>query len=84
MMTHDLVKRHPRKALSASLEKTSCALVCTRSALSQTLDDREKAFSFPLSTRAFFLSGVISSTEVAGEAALVGTVTLAVGTAGSP
>ena len=32
--------------------------------------------------RAFFLSGVISSTEVAKEAALVGIVTVAVGVAG--
>lgn len=49
------------------------------------LDDREEAFSFLLSaTRAFFLSGVISSTEVAGEATLVGPVTVAVGVAGFP
>ena len=52
--------------------KVSCALVSARLALSQTLDDRESAFSFPLSaTRCLFGCGVISSTEVTGEAVLV-------------
>ena len=52
--------------------KASCALVSARLALSQTLDDRESAFSFPLSaTRCLFGCGVISSFEVTGEAVLV-------------
>ena len=40
------------------------------------LDEWEVAFSFPLSTtRCLFGSGVISSTEVAGEAVIIGSVT---------
>ena len=62
----------PKRALKSSVVKASCALVSARLASFQTLDNRESAFPFPLSaTHGFFMCGVISSTEVAGEAVLV-------------
>ena len=63
LATHDLV---------SLAVKASCTLVSTRPVSSQTLDNRESAFFFPLSaTRYFFRRGVISSTKVAGDVALV-------------
>jgi len=60
------------RTLSSSVVKASCTLIRARPASSHTLDERESAFSLPLSTtRCFFGRGVISSTEVAGDAVLV-------------
>ena len=62
----------PENTLRSSIVKASCALIKAKPASSQTLDDREPTFSLPLSaTRCLFGQGVISSTEVAGEVALV-------------
>jgi len=52
----------PENTLSSSVVKASCALVRARPASSQTLDERESAFSLPLfATCYFFGRGVISS-----------------------
>jgi len=63
----------PGKILRSSAVKASYALVSARLASSQTLlDERESTFSIPLlAIRCFFRRGMISSTEVAGEAVLV-------------
>ena len=62
----------PENTLSSSIMKASCALVRARPASSQALDERESGFLLVLVCHAlFFRQGVISSTEVAGDATLV-------------
>lgn len=80
-----LLEGMPKKTLSSSTMKVFYALVSARSKSSQTLDEWEVPFSLPLSTiRYLFGSGVISSTEVAREAVLVGSVTGGRGSNGDP
>ena len=58
--------------LRSSTVKASWALVRARPVLSQMLDDQKPTFSLPLSIiLCLFGRGVISSTEVVGEVALV-------------
>lgn len=62
----------PESTLRSSPVKASCAFVKARLASSQTLDYLEPTFSLPLSiTSCLFGRGVISSTNVVGEATLV-------------
>ena len=63
----------PKNTFISSTVKAFCARACTTPTSSQTLDDRELALSFSLSPVRYLLFriGIISSTEVAGEAILV-------------
>lgn len=81
--THDLVGWHVSEGLE--FLSNEVILLSARLASSQMLDERESAFSFPLSaTRYFFQQGVIFSTEVARDAALVAPRTEATGVMGVP
>ena len=62
----------PENTFFSSAVKVSYALASATPLLSQILDEWELALSFPLSlVRCLFQRGMISSTEVAGEAVLV-------------
>ena len=83
MTTHNLVGRRALKHLQL-LSSKGLLRPCLCD-ISQTLDERESALSFPLSTtRCFFRRGVISSTEVPGEAVLVILVPGVVGVTETP
>ena len=73
MTTYNLVGKGAENTFISSAVKVSCTCASATSALSQTLDDWESALSFSLSSVRclLFRRGIISSTEVAGEAVLV-------------
>ena len=82
MTSHNLVGRRARETFRSSAVTTSYAFSTASSTSSQTLDEQESTFSFPLSVKHGLLETgvVISSTEVAEEAVLIVSV---LGTAGA-
>ena len=70
--THKCAGDDPKNIFISSVVKTSWALAIATPASSQTLDERESAFSFSFSPVCYlFRWGGISSIEVVGEAILV-------------